>query len=259
MLAREHLAKGDAVGWFEPLYRDAGGDIEQVPWAKKEPNPWLVRWLRAHPPKPASRALVIGCGLGDDAEVLLDAGCEVTAVDVADTAIRWCRERFPDSAVNYRVADMFDPPAGMTTAFDLVYDAYTVQSLPLAMRERTLAQLVRFAAPGGKLLLICFACADGAVPDGPPWPVSRLDLQWLEEQGLALDRFEDFSVPHLPGRRRFVAQYRLRLPRAADTIPGRDGLDSPVPSRFDEIHITHADGVEHPGAGAPEQDDNDDA
>ena len=51
------------------------------------------------------KALIIGCGLGDDAEALAKLGFEVTAFDISTSAIAWCQQRFPDSTVNYLVAD----------------------------------------------------------------------------------------------------------------------------------------------------------
>ncbi|CAA9547399.1 MAG: hypothetical protein AVDCRST_MAG19-486, partial [uncultured Thermomicrobiales bacterium] len=66
-LARESIERGDPTGWFEALYAAAGGDEGAVPWADEVPNPHLVGWLeRAGPRPPRSRALVVGCGLGDD-------------------------------------------------------------------------------------------------------------------------------------------------------------------------------------------------
>src|SRR5689334_17349126 len=37
-LARESLARGDDVGWFERLYDEAAGEAEVVPWADMRAN-----------------------------------------------------------------------------------------------------------------------------------------------------------------------------------------------------------------------------
>src|SRR6266498_2097846 len=110
-MSGEALEGGEATAWFEPLYRAAGGDAEKVPWADLSPNRWLVEWLdrQSLSPKGAA-AVVVGCGLGDDAEELSERGYEVVGFDVSPTAIEWARERFPDTAVQYRVADLFDLP-----------------------------------------------------------------------------------------------------------------------------------------------------
>lgn len=108
-LAQQSLAKGDAVGWFDALYTKAQGDSSLIPWADMRPNRNLADWLALRKPIPAAqRALVIGCGLGDDAESLSGLGYEVTAFDVSAAAIAWCRRRFHETRVDY--LDDEDPP-----------------------------------------------------------------------------------------------------------------------------------------------------
>ncbi len=47
----------------------------------------------------AQRAVVIGCGLGADAEYVASLGFDTTSFDISGTAIRLARQRFPGSAV----------------------------------------------------------------------------------------------------------------------------------------------------------------
>jgi 2-polyprenyl-3-methyl-5-hydroxy-6-metoxy-1,4-benzoquinol methylase len=73
---------------------------------------------------------VVGCALGADAEHVAGLGYATTAFDVAPTAVRLARERYPASPVHYVVADLLDPPEEWTRAFDLVVEIITAQSLP---------------------------------------------------------------------------------------------------------------------------------
>jgi len=104
-LARESIARGNATGWFEQLYAESERDGFAISWVDVAPNSYLVDWL-ARNPAPGSRALVVGCGYGDDAELLASRGLEVVAFDVAPSAIARCRSRFPGSSVEYEVADV---------------------------------------------------------------------------------------------------------------------------------------------------------
>ncbi len=100
------------------------------------------------------RALIVGCGLGDDAEELAARDFQVTAFDVSVAAIDWCRRRFPNSEVDYEAADLLDPPQAWHGAFDLVVEIYTLQVLPPELRAKAMANLASFVARGGTLLVV---------------------------------------------------------------------------------------------------------
>jgi 2-polyprenyl-3-methyl-5-hydroxy-6-metoxy-1,4-benzoquinol methylase len=110
-IAREFYKRGDATGWFEALYTEADGDPSKIPWADLEPNPNFAAWLEKHPLDGAGKkAVVIGCGLGDDAEELARYNFAVTAFDIAPKAIEWAKRIHPDSKVDYQVMDLFNLP-----------------------------------------------------------------------------------------------------------------------------------------------------
>ena len=107
-LAAESIARGDPTGWFEPLYAAAEQGATTVPWADLAPYPGLVSTLAGVPGR--GRALVVGCGLGDDAEHVASLGFTTVAFDVSPTAIASARRRFSRSAVEYVTADLLSPP-----------------------------------------------------------------------------------------------------------------------------------------------------
>ena len=43
-LHAEFAARGDAVGWFEALYKEADGDNTRISWADLEPNSYFRAW-----------------------------------------------------------------------------------------------------------------------------------------------------------------------------------------------------------------------
>ena len=194
-LAAEALRTSEPSAWFEVLYQEAKGDASQVPWAKLTPHPYLQDWLESYSPQAESKsALVVGCGLGDDAEALALKGFQVTAFDVSPTAIAWCHQRFPDSTVNYIVADLFNLPTQWHQAFNFVWECRNIQALPLNVRSKAIAAVAEVVAVGGTLLVTTRIRDTDDEPDGPPWPLSHTELAQFQELGfqeIHRDLFDD--------------------------------------------------------------------
>ncbi len=209
-LAAEFTQKGDQLGWFEALYAEASSDNSAIPWADMEPNPRLLEFWQKHPLETAGkRALVIGCGLGDDSEQLAAWGFAATAFDISKTAIAATKKRYASSKVEYLVADLFNPPAAWLRAFDFVLEVYTVQAFTGDLRSRAIAKIADFVAPGGRLLVIARGRAeDEPEGQGPPWPLTRPEIDGFLRSGLAEESFEDYADAEPPWVRRFRVLYR---------------------------------------------------
>lgn len=187
-LAHDYRGKGDPSGWFELVYAQTDTSGSGVPWAKMEPNPYLVSWLKENNINGTGKtALVVGCGLGDDAQALVEHGYDVTAFDISESAIEISRKRFPDSRANYLTADLFSPPDSWLGAFGFVFENITVQALPPELQEKAIDVIAQFAAPGGNVMSITTARHPAMSPAGPPWPISRDSLNRYLDQGLSLE------------------------------------------------------------------------
>lgn len=183
-LASEAINKSEPSAWFEVLYASANGNAEQIPWAKLTPHPYLQDWLEKHELlTQGKKALVIGCGLGDDAEALAKLGLAVTAFDISPTAIAWCQKRFPNSLVNYEIADLLAIPQQWYQAFDFVFECRNIQALPLSVRPAVISSVASVVSPGGTLLVITRVRDTETEPSGPPWPLSNSELAQLENLG----------------------------------------------------------------------------
>lgn len=205
-IAAESIARGDATGWFDTFYRQAGGNWDLVPWADRGPNPWLVAWLRTFGASPTRRrCLVVGCGLGDDAEALASAGFDVTGFDVSPTAIQAARQRFPRSGVDYVISDVLHPPESWLAAFDLVFEAFTLQMLPPEARRKAQASIAAYVALGGRLFVVCRA-REASEPVGEiPWPLTREELDYFVTLGLRASSVDVVLDDETPPVRRFRA------------------------------------------------------
>ena len=196
---------------FESIYSQAGGDAKSISWADLEPNPNMIDWLETNPVDgTGKRALVVGCGLGDDAEELARRGFTTTAFDISPTAIHWCRRRFPNSSVGYVAADLFHVPGEWQASFDFVLEAYTLQVLPLEIRRQAIPAIAGFLAPGGTLLLIARGRDSADPPGESPWPLTRKELEGFRACGLTTSAFEDFMDDENPPVRRFMVTYQSK-------------------------------------------------
>jgi SAM-dependent methyltransferase len=201
-IAAESIAHGDATGWFDRFYQQADGNWDLVPWADRVPNPWLVAWLRTFGASPTRRrCLVVGCGLGDDAEALASAGFDVTAFDVSPTAIQEARRRFPRSGVDYVISDVLHPPESWLAAFDLVFEAFTLQVLPPDARRKAQESIAGYVALGGRLFVVC-RMREASEPVGEiPWPLTREELEYFATLGLRPSSIEIVEDEDPPVRR----------------------------------------------------------
>jgi len=189
---------GMPLDWFEGLYKAAEGDVAAVPWADSAPHPGLADWLaiqknvqKTVQPK---AAIDVGCGLGDNAIALRDAGFDVTAFDLSPTAIQWAQKRHLNSSVNFLQADLFALPVEWIGGFDFVHETYTIQALTGALRAAAFSEIASLVKPGGQLLAVCRSRPDDRPVDGPPWPISPNEMSGFENAGLMVETFEEFEV-----------------------------------------------------------------
>lgn len=139
--------------YWEQRYRD-GGSVSEL-----RPNPHLVAELAD---LPAGRALDAGCGEGADAIWLAERGWQVTAVDIAATAVERARAHAAraggDAArrIDWVTADLTRWDAGVDR-FDLVCASYVH---PADSNDTLFARLAAAVAPGGTLFIVGHAPGD---------------------------------------------------------------------------------------------------
>jgi SAM-dependent methyltransferase len=207
-LAAEFRAKGDPKGWFEALYREAEGNNEHIPWADLEPNQFLQKWAERNGLKGDGRkALVVGCGLGDDAAFLNELGFDVTAFDISPTAIEWARKLHSKEPIRFVAVDLFDPPKEWYQAFEFVLEVYTIQPLPIEIRPQVIDSISNFVALGGELLVVSRGREDDEEPAELPWALSRRDLSRFAENGLNEIVFDEITDAE-DGQARFIIKYQ---------------------------------------------------
>lgn len=217
--------EGTPLLWFEALYKEAEGDAELIPWgngaqlnnaeninavpaANKARVP-LLNWLsQLAPDAPRGRALDVGCGLGYNAIALHQAGFQVTAFDISETAVKWATNNYKDTPIEWRIANLLDMPKDMQGKFNLVSETFTIQALKGEMREEAFTALANLVAPAGRLLIVCRGCLDDEDFTPPPWPLTLGELKKFENYGFKQVLFDQYFDKRDPPQRHFIAEFQ---------------------------------------------------
>jgi methyl halide transferase len=188
-----------SAGYWDDLY--AGGNDG---WELGAPAPALEHWLTSGssfqcggpemapalpqprtlvaapaPPQAAGtrpRMAVLGCGRGHDARLLARYGYRVSAFDFAEAAVAEARRLAQAEGVDVTVEprDVFTLGRDYAGAFDGVWEYTCFCAIDPARREEYASVLHAILRPGGLLLACFYPLREGA--DGPPFPVSRADI-----------------------------------------------------------------------------------
>lgn len=136
--------------WGETYAWSAGGEEWSESWGGSAAQwrftlaPRLARFL------PASRIVEIGCGHGRWTHYLRERCDEVIALDLVDSCVAACRERFGDDPrVVCRSTDGLSLTGVEDASVDLVFSFDSLVHAELDTLERYLVEMARCLRPGG--------------------------------------------------------------------------------------------------------------
>lgn len=209
-MVKSYQEKDEPTQWFDHIYESAKGDYTKVFWADLEPSPYLVSWLKENPlNKTNKRACVIGCGVGDDAQALSEFGFEVIAFDISPKAIELCKNRYPNTKVQFVVADLFDYPKEWVESFDVVYECNTIQVLPNEYRKKARTSMSSLLSKGGYILVSCRSRDEHEKEDEIPKPLSKSEIdEFITVQNLKEESFLAYDDDQVPSVPHFFAVYK---------------------------------------------------
>jgi 2-polyprenyl-3-methyl-5-hydroxy-6-metoxy-1,4-benzoquinol methylase len=216
---RSENGKGDiAMISYQLLYR-----LGFAPWESRAVAPTWQGIADGADALTPGRALDVGCGTGRDAVYLATRGWQVTAVDIAGTAIAKARQRAAQEhvEVDWITGDVSQlGMLGLKPGYMLLYDFGCIQGLPDPARRSTLRALTELAAPGAMLLLTAFARGRRLLL---PRGMDQEDVIGLGGEAWALVDAQPIADPSAPPpvRRAHPTQYHLTR---NDSAPGTPSL-----------------------------------
>jgi SAM-dependent methyltransferase len=180
----------------------------EIFWDKGQPSPPVKQYLERH--KVRGRTLVPGCGRGHEVALAVDFGLDAIGLDIAPTGIAEARKLYPQLAGRFVVGDLFNPPAELRGAFDVVLEHTCMSGLHPSLRASYRRGIDLTLRPGGLLIGVWYINPDLAPGDeGPPFPFSVPDLTVLFADGYEI---VDDYVPKVTFDTR-VGRERVRVLR----------------------------------------------
>lgn len=169
---------------WDSAYRDG----RRPGWDTRRPSSELTKAVEDGELR-RCRVVELGCGTGTNAIYLAGKGFEVTAVDIAPTALGLARAKAEKAEVKVRwvLADVLAPPK--LRAFDLVYDRGCYHGVRRGNAAGYVATLRRLTRPGSRVLILA-GNANEKRHYGPPRVKEEeirgdfaelFDFQWLRE------------------------------------------------------------------------------
>jgi len=156
---------------WESLYQQ--GDTA---WDRGEASPALLHWLDKAIISEKQRVLIPGCGRGYEVIALAKMGCDTTAIDIAESAIKALKYGLEKNNVKAEVicGDIFSYQP--TCLFDVIYEQTCLCALPLVYRDDYEKRLSSWLKPGG---IVCLSIMQTGEKSGPPFHCDWLEMKCL--------------------------------------------------------------------------------
>jgi len=144
-------------------------------WNRGGTSPAAKAWME-HLELTSCRLLVPGCGFGHEVVHFAEHGFDVTAIDIAPSAIRRLEQELSEknSAAQTICGDLFDYQPDKP--FDVIYEQTCMCAIPPERRSDYAERLYQWLVPGGRLLAMFMQTGKEG---GPPWHCDLLNMQRL--------------------------------------------------------------------------------
>jgi SAM-dependent methyltransferase len=182
----------------------SGNDLD---WEGLWTDPFLAPLREAG----ARTILELGCGTGNDAARLADAGYSVTAIDLSGEAIQQARARYGAMA-RFAVADMTRRLPFPSSGFDAVMSNVAMHMFPDSVTRGVFAEVERLVRPAGLFLFHVNALEDRPLR-ARRLPARELEPDYVaEESGQTMHFFSEAYLRELLGTWREVHLGPVQIP-----------------------------------------------
>jgi len=175
---------------WEQRFRD-----NHAPWERGNLHPAIEHWKQSGDFKPGMKAFIPGCGRAPELLHLANAGLDMTAADISNTALDWQKGALEAENLTAELvsgdAFAFEPDQ----PFDIIFEQTFLCAIPPKLRELYETSVHKWLKPGGKLLALFMQKDEmGGPPYACPIPVMRKLLP--EERWIWPEDEELIAYPH---------------------------------------------------------------
>ncbi|NQY20202.1 MAG: methyltransferase domain-containing protein [Campylobacteraceae bacterium] len=210
-MVKEHQQNDEPTSWCNSIYEDVKGDYTKVFWSDLESNPYLLEYISNNKAE-GKKAIVVGCGVGDDAFSLSEAGYKVTAFDISSAAIDLCKKRYENSKIDFLVADLFDYPISWFEDYDLVYECNTIQVLAGKYRILAREKISSLLKKDASVLVSCRSRREGQQENDIPKPLDKKEInEFVHKDKLKEVFFVSYYDTQEPPICHFFAEYKKSI------------------------------------------------
>jgi len=150
-----------------------------TPWDKGMATPIISELMEKLPQffQAESRVLIPGCGRGHDAQPFLNAGMQVTGVDISSLALSDAAEVYGYGGnVRWLANDIFAMPDTHIRHYDIIWEHTCYCAIQPDMRESYVDAVVSLLKPNAYFIGTFFIETGVPLEEGPPFYTSRDDV-----------------------------------------------------------------------------------
>ena len=174
---------------MEPSFWHPRWQTNNIAFHQPEVHPLLVRHFPALALPAGARVFVPLCGKSLDLPWLVSQGCRVAGVELSPLAVeqfffeqdvtpvvsvQGALRHYQAPSIDLYTGDLFDLTPEILGPVDAVYDRAALVALPLELRQRYTAQLLKLG--GGAPQLLATYVYDQNQAEGPPFSVSAEEV-----------------------------------------------------------------------------------
>jgi SAM-dependent methyltransferase len=209
-------------GWDIP-YRDMSKGL--AVWDTGRTSSELKNVVEEKTIRPC-RAVELGCGTGTDSVYLAGKGFEVTAIDIAPTALSMAEQKAEKAGVKveWLLADVLRAPE--LEPFDFLYDRGCYHAVRRDYPKEYVAAVRRLTRQGGRILIL----AGNAKEDSPEWfagppRVTEKEIRDDFAEGFKLLSLREIRFDPTPPRSQGALAWSVLLERTERAAPAGRSLD----------------------------------